>query len=248
MQHKQQLLSSFHSKRRNDHLPLAFQCIRQHLTNALVGARRKLMLTASVSAFHQQEINILHRNRIAQQLVLTAAHITGKQKPLFPARRKLVDIENYLSRSQNVTGIHKLKCYPICNRKLALVVNVHELAQATLGIFLGIDRSIGRLALLLSLAIHIFYVALLNSRTVSKHDLTQVPGRKSRVNIPRESLVTKIRKIAAVINVRMRQYDSVDFRRRKVTKLLVPLILMRPLNTFEQLIPNSVEHDPFFGK
>ena len=79
-------------------------------------------------------------------------------------------------------------------------------------------------------AVHKLRIRLLNMRAVLQHLLAKVDRRRCRVDRPAISLLHQQRKIAAVVDVRMRQHDSVYLIRRQRQMLIdVPRLLPVPL-------------------
>ena len=98
------------AERRNDHLALAIQRVANSLAHLRIGVGPRRVLAAAVGAFHLQIIHVLHRLRIAQDVIVAAADVAAEQiTKLAPFSR---DIEHHLRRAQDVAGIAKVTVTP----------------------------------------------------------------------------------------------------------------------------------------
>ncbi len=78
VEHEEHLLGALHREGGNQDLAAALECLADDFREVLAHAGRCFVLATAVGAFHQQEIHIMHRHRIAQHLVAAAADIAGK--------------------------------------------------------------------------------------------------------------------------------------------------------------------------
>src|SRR5262245_19416255 len=97
------------------------------------------MFASAVSALDLQVIDIIHRLRIAQNVVMAASDITAEKVAKFAFT--FSDIQHDLSRSQNVSGVAEGDYQSVRNENGPVVIERDELPDR----FLGVGRRIERL-------------------------------------------------------------------------------------------------------
>jgi hypothetical protein len=146
------------------------------------------VLAAAVGAFHQQEIDIGHRHRIAQDLVVAAPDIAGEQEALLFPVILVVDLQQNLRAAEDVAGIDEGDGNAIAHRQRAVIADGHELPQAAFGVLLAVERRDGFEAVALAVFVEPVDVALLDARGVRQHDLAEIAGGVGGEDVSREAL------------------------------------------------------------
>ena len=102
--------------------------------------------------------------------------------------------------------------HPIGYGQCAFVADIHKLTETQFRVAFVVEYFDGREVFLLSLAVEIVDVAHLDPGRILKHDGAEVTRGECRVDGPLKALPYEIREVATMIDVRVRQHDSVDFR------------------------------------
>ena len=97
---------------------------------------------------------------------------------------------------------------------LARLVHVRrdEQLHERVHVALVVERLERLLALLAALLVDVFEVALLQEARVAQHDVAEVGRGLPREHAAAEALPDELRQVAAVVDVRVREYNVVDFR------------------------------------
>ena len=174
----------------------------------MVGLGGKLMFAVSVGAFHDEVVNVISIDRVAEQFIVTPPDITGEEQPLLGA--VLLNIEYDLGGSENVSRINEGERHTISDWYGAVVANVHELSDTVLGINLRIDGLNFGFSAFLATPVEPFCVLGLDACRINQHDLAEISGGKGGVNIPGEALLAEIGEIPGMVDVGVREHDAVD--------------------------------------
>jgi len=80
------LLRATHRKGRDDDLAFAIQCVANEFADDGVGICLRFMHARAISAFDLEIIHIFDVNRIAQNIIAPAAHVSAEKITKFPFR------------------------------------------------------------------------------------------------------------------------------------------------------------------
>ena len=182
------------------------------------------MFAAAIGAFHQQEIHVGHRHRVAQDFVRAAPDVAGEQKTLFFAVRMIVHFQQHLRAAEDMAGIDERGRHAVRHRDRAVVADRHELAQTSLRVLFAVEGTHRLEAVLFPVFVQPVDIALLDPRAVRQHDLAKVAGGVRGVDVSRETLAGQIRQVAAVVDVGVRQNHHVDRLRVEIRETTVHLV------------------------
>ena len=151
----------------------------------------------------------------------------------------VLDVQLDQRAAKDVPGVEELESHaPAYLPRLVHVRRLEEMHQRVhVGLF--VQRLEELLALPAALLVHILEIALLEKARIAKHDVAKLCSGLSREDAAPEALPDKLRQVAGMVYVRVREYDVVYGRRvhRKVAVLLERLLAM-------SLVQSAVEEDP----
>lgn len=192
----------------DDHLPVFLECPDEDVAQQVICLRWQFVFAIAVGAFHDEIVDVIGDNGITKKFVVASTDIAGEEEALlFPVFN---NIENYLGRSEDVTGVDECEGDAIRNRNGALVSDVHKVSDAFLGILFRIKWFEKFLASLFPTLVEPLRILNLDARRIRQHDLAEVARCKSGVDVPVEAILCKVGQIATVIDVRVRNHNSVD--------------------------------------
>ena len=236
----EELLGALDGESGDHHLAAALEGFFKDRAEGIGGPGRQLVLAAAVGAFHQDEIDVRHRDGIAQDFVAAAADVAGEEEALLlVAVFPVDDFEQHLGGTEDVAGVVEGQRHAVAERHRALVADADELAQAALGVFLEIEWLDGRQVVFGAVLVEPFGVLLLDMRAVCQHDLAEVAGGESGVDVAAEALLAEVREIAAVVDVGVGEDHDVDFAGVEVREAAVDLVAFLAVS----LIEAAVEED-----
>ena len=182
-------------------LPFCFKRFQHEPANGLVGVRADGMFAPAVCGFNLQIIHVLHRLRVAENLVVAAAHVAAEQIAEFPPA--LAHVQHDLRRTEDVSGVAERDGHAVQHRKRTVVIEGDKLFERLLGVGGGVKRFDGRQFLFRALFGDECGVILLDLRRIHQHDAGQVARGERAVDVAGITLFAEIRQIARVVNVRV---------------------------------------------
>ena len=114
VEHINELLSPLDREGRDDDLAFLFESAVQNVAEKIVRLGGEFVLPVSVSALHEEDIDILGHRWIPEKLIVAASHIAGKEEAL--ATAVLHDVEDNLGRAENVSGVDEGEGDPVRDR------------------------------------------------------------------------------------------------------------------------------------
>ena len=166
------------------------------------------MEAAAVGAFDLQEIDVFDGLRIAQDIIVAAADIAAENVPEFFT--VLADIEDDLRRTKNMAHIAKGRRHAIGDLDRTIVIERDELTDGLFGVGDIVERFDRRQPQLGALARNELGVRALNFRRIFQHDRGEIARRESAINVPGETMLNEVRKIPAMIDVRMAEDRGIN--------------------------------------
>ena len=166
------------------------------------------VVPSAIGALDLEVIHGLERNRVTQNIVVTSPDIATEKKPELAS--VLANIENHLSRTEDMSGIAESDADTIAKRERAIVIESDKLTDGSFRIGGRVEGFHGREPSFGPFLRNERSIIALDLGGILKHDTGKIPGSESTVNIACESLTAKIRQVPAVIDVGMAQNDSVD--------------------------------------
>src|ERR1035437_545646 len=195
-------------ERRDNDLALALQGYANHPAHLGVRTSFRRVLPCAVRALHLEVIHILHRLRIAQDVVITAPNIAAEQKTeLAPV---LADIEDHLGRPQDMARVAESHRNAVGHRERPVVVDADKLTHHLVGVPGSVKRFDGRETSLGALLRYERGVVPLDLGGILEHDAGQVAGGKGAVDVSLKTLAAKVRQVATVVDVRVPQHHCVN--------------------------------------
>ena len=202
------LLRAADRERGDDDLALSVQRLAHQLADLGIGACLRRVHARAVGALDLQVIHVLHRLRVAQNVVVAAADVAAEQiAKLAPV---LANVEHHLRRAEDVAGVAERHRHAVRHRKRAVIVDADKLADGLVGILGGVKRFDRRQAMLGALLRDEGGVIALDLSRILQHDARQVARGERAIDVALEPLAAQVRQVAAVINVRVAQHDGVD--------------------------------------
>ena len=125
-------------KRRNDHLAAVVQRLGKEPLDFVRQAGLRRVIAIAVGTLDQQQIDVLHRLRVAQDRVVATADVAAKQQP--PLVAGLVDVEDHLCRAEDVAGIAEGQRHAVGHRDRSIVAQRDKLPHRALRVLRGIKR------------------------------------------------------------------------------------------------------------
>ena len=205
------LLRAADGEGRDDDLAFALEGFAHHLAHLGVGVGFWRMLARAVGALDLQVIHVLHRLRVAQDVVVAPPDVAAEEvAELAPV---LADIQNHLRRPQDVPGVAEGDRDAVGDRKRAVVVDADKLPDRLVGVRGGVERLDRRQAVLGALLRDEGGVIALDFGRVLQHDAGQVARGEGAVDVALETLAAKVGQVAAVVNMRVAEDDRIDLLR-----------------------------------
>jgi len=161
----------------------------------------------AVGAFHHEHVKVAQHVRVLDHGHVGPADVAGKAETQRAA--VLNDFERHTRRPENMPRVAEGDGDAGDRRKGPAVGHGPEFVHARLRVLHGVQRLKRRVVLLALLRVDKFNVLELEMGRVTQHDAAQVDGGRCRVNGPAEPLFHQVRDVAAVVHVRVRQYQAV---------------------------------------
>ena len=192
-------------------LPLRSSVSQHQPADLGVGVGLGRMLARAIGALDLQVIHVLHRLRVAQDVVVAAPDVAAEEiAELAPV---LADVQHHLRRAQDVARVAEGDRDAVGHRERAVVVDADKLPDRLLGVGGGVKRLDRREALLGALLGDERGVIALDLGRILEHDAGEVARGKGAVDVSLEALAAEVRQVAAVIDVRVAQDHRVDLLR-----------------------------------
>ena len=166
------------------------------------------MAAVSVGGFHHHKICLFQVSRIPDQRLIQIADIPGKDE--FFLNRSFLKPQLYACRTKQMAGIHEPCRDALRQRKDRIVMLRNQLADQADGILHGIGRNKSFFSCPSALPVAPLGLKLLNVRTVTKHNVTEIRRGVRGVNRSPEAMRIQSGKIPRMINMRVGQKNEIQ--------------------------------------
>ena len=198
----QQFLCTPHCKRRDDQISAPAQCMFDHICQFGHMIGRCIVQTIAVGGFHYNVISSVRILGIFNQGAVGIAHISGK----YDLFLNIVFFNPDLDRSgaEQMSYITEADLDAGAKVDLLLITAWMKQIDCAQRVFHCIERYIFLCAGTFCFPVAPFCLEFLDMRTVSKHDIAQIIGGKSRDNLSLKTVLVQKRQTARMINMCMR--------------------------------------------